>query len=70
LLVVQLAASVDNRLLDCFTSSFEELTLFKLNIALVLLAVNVRNEEGRDQVLDELLRLVTLMLMTVKEFVD
>lgn len=70
LLVVQLAASVLHRLLDGLAGSFQELTFFQLNIALVLLAIDVWDQERGHQVLDQLLWLVASVLNLVQEFVD
>jgi len=68
--IVKLCACLCNAHEDCLAGRFKELTLLELKLTLNLLALNIRNEEGRDQILNEDLWLVALLFDSVQEVVD
>jgi len=65
--IVKLCACLCNAHEDCLAGRFKELTLLELKLTLNLLALNIRNEEGRDQILNEDLWLVALLFDSVQE---
>ena len=67
---VETRASFQLGVLDGLAGSFEEATLLELDLTLNLLALNIGDEEGRNQVLDDDLGLVALLLHLVEEVVD
>lgn len=70
LLIIQLCPSINNRLLDGFASSLQVLALHKLQLSLEPFALNVRNQERRDQILYQLIRLISVVLHLVQVLID
>lgn len=70
LLIIELGTSVNNRLLDGLASSLQVLALHKLQLSLETFALNVRNQERRDQILNQLIRLISVVLHLVQVLID
>lgn len=69
-LVIELAASQPDRLLDDLAGCLKVLALFELHLSLDLLALDVWDEEGRHQITNVGVWLVVLLLRLVQELVD
>lgn len=70
LLGVETRAGFKLGILDRLAGSLEEPTLLELELTFNLLALDVGDEEGRNQVLDDNLGLVALLLDLIEEVVD
>lgn len=64
-LVIQFGTSVLDRLQNGLAGRFEELTLFELELTLDLLALDIWDEERRDQILDKHLGFVALFFDSI-----
>ena len=69
-LAVQFSAGGSNSLLNNLARRFEELSLTHLDLALQVLALDVRDEERRNQFLYDDFRLVLALFDSVQEVVD
>ena len=70
LLSVEARTSFHLSVLDRLACGFKESTLLELQLTLNLFALDIGDQERRDQVLDDDLRLVALLLHLVKEVID
>lgn len=57
-------------LFDGFAGGFQKAALFKLELPFDLFALDVRNEERRDEIFDDDLWLIALLLNLVQKLVD
>jgi hypothetical protein len=70
LVVLEFLASVGDRQENGLSGGLQELTFLELELTLELLSLDIGDEEGRNEILNQDLRLVLLSFDLVKEFVD